>query len=175
MGILQARILEWVAFPPPGHPPAPGTELVPLASPALAGRSFTTEPPGKSYSFGTLTIYARPFGCPSTSVENFSAHRKGYLPQVFLEPIHLPANLPLMLSCYHFFDVVLTLQITAAIWSFVSSPASGSDFLNDQGSLLLFSESLARATMAHSVGLPPDIHPSFPANKTLLCGKLYEL
>ena len=45
MGILQARILEWAAFPPPGDLPAPGTELVPLASPALAGRFFTTEPP----------------------------------------------------------------------------------------------------------------------------------
>ena len=43
MRILQARILEWM--PPPGHLPAPGTELVPLASPALAGRFFTTEPP----------------------------------------------------------------------------------------------------------------------------------
>ena len=45
MGILQARILEWVAFPPPGDLPDPGTELVSLASPALAGRFFTAEPP----------------------------------------------------------------------------------------------------------------------------------
>ena len=143
-------------------------------SPALAGRFFTIEPPGKSYSSGTLAIYPRPFGCPSTSVENFSAHLKGYLPQVFLEPIYLSSNLPLILSYYHFFDIVLILQITAVIWSFVSSPTSGSDFLNDQCSLL-FSESLAHATMAHSIGLPPNILPSFLANKTLLCGKLYEL
>ena len=44
MGILQARILEWVAMPSsrgffdPRFKPT---------SPALAGRLFTTEPPGK--------------------------------------------------------------------------------------------------------------------------------
>ena len=45
-GIVQARILEWVAiFPSPGDLPDPGIEL---QSPELAGRFFTTEPPGKS-------------------------------------------------------------------------------------------------------------------------------
>ena len=34
-GILQARILEWVLFPPPGALPIPGTEPTSLASPAL--------------------------------------------------------------------------------------------------------------------------------------------
>jgi len=37
-GILQARILEWVAMPPPGDLPHPGIKLM---SPALAGRFFT--------------------------------------------------------------------------------------------------------------------------------------
>ena len=46
-GISQARILEWVAFPPPGDLPDPGIKPVSLASPALAGGFFTTEPPGK--------------------------------------------------------------------------------------------------------------------------------
>ena len=32
-------------FPPPGNLPNPGTELMPLASPALAGRFFTAVPP----------------------------------------------------------------------------------------------------------------------------------
>ena len=35
-------------FPPPGHLPNPGIER---ESPALAGRFFTTEPPGKPNSF----------------------------------------------------------------------------------------------------------------------------
>ena len=40
-GILQARILEWAALPPPGDPPDPGMEPASPASPALAGRLFT--------------------------------------------------------------------------------------------------------------------------------------
>ena len=50
-GILQARILQWVAFSPPGDLPDPGIKLVSLASPALAGRFFTTVPPGKPLNF----------------------------------------------------------------------------------------------------------------------------
>ena len=42
-GIFQARILEWVAISSPGDLPDPGIEL---ESPTLAGRFFTTEPPG---------------------------------------------------------------------------------------------------------------------------------
>ena len=34
-------------FPSPGDLPYPGIEPVPLASPAMAGSFFTTEPPGK--------------------------------------------------------------------------------------------------------------------------------
>ena len=43
-GILQARILEWIAmpFPSPGDLPDPGVEPTSLMSPALAGRFFTT-------------------------------------------------------------------------------------------------------------------------------------
>ena len=39
-GILQARILEWVAVPPPGDLPDPGMEPASLMSPALAGGFF---------------------------------------------------------------------------------------------------------------------------------------
>ena len=41
-GIFQARMLEWGAFPPPGNLPK---AVIKLASPALACRFFTTEPP----------------------------------------------------------------------------------------------------------------------------------
>ena len=41
-GILQARILEWVAVPSPGDLPDPGIKPVSLMSPALAGSFFTT-------------------------------------------------------------------------------------------------------------------------------------
>ena len=43
-GILQARILEWLPFPPPGDLLDPGIEP---GSPALEGDALTSEPPGK--------------------------------------------------------------------------------------------------------------------------------
>ena len=42
MGILQARILEWVAIPSSRDLPNPGFKPVSLMSPALAGEFFTT-------------------------------------------------------------------------------------------------------------------------------------
>ena len=49
-GIFQARILEWVAISYSRDLPDPGMEPVSLMSPALAGRFFTIEPPGKHIS-----------------------------------------------------------------------------------------------------------------------------
>ena len=46
-GIFQTRILEWLPFSSPGDLPDPEIKPAFLASPALAGRFFTTEPPGK--------------------------------------------------------------------------------------------------------------------------------
>ena len=45
--VSQARLLEWVAGSPSRGSPSSGVELVSPACPALAGRFFTTEPPGK--------------------------------------------------------------------------------------------------------------------------------
>jgi len=45
--IFQARILEWVAISFSSDLPDPGMEPMSLASPTLAGRFFTTVPPGK--------------------------------------------------------------------------------------------------------------------------------
>ena len=41
-GILQTRILEWVAMPPPEDLPHPEIEPASAVSPALAGGFFTT-------------------------------------------------------------------------------------------------------------------------------------
>jgi len=46
-GILQARILEWVAISFSRDPLDPAIGLIPPASFALAGRFFTTGPPEK--------------------------------------------------------------------------------------------------------------------------------
>ena len=43
-GILQARVLEWVAFPSPGDLPNPGIEPW---SPSLQADSLPAEPQGK--------------------------------------------------------------------------------------------------------------------------------
>ena len=45
-GILQARILEWVAFPSPGDLPDPGIEP---KSPSLQADALPPEPPGKHF------------------------------------------------------------------------------------------------------------------------------
>ena len=45
--IFQARILEWVAMPPPGDLPNPGIEPWSPAPPVLASAFCTTAPPGK--------------------------------------------------------------------------------------------------------------------------------
>ena len=53
-GILQARILEWVAFPSPGDLPNSGIEP---RSPTLQVDSLPAEPPGKPSDDGkTLKV-----------------------------------------------------------------------------------------------------------------------
>ena len=52
-GVSQARVLEWAAISFSRDLLHPGIELKPPASPALVGRFFTTEPPGKS----TLIVF----------------------------------------------------------------------------------------------------------------------
>ena len=42
LGILQARILEWLPRPPPGDLPNPGIEPISLMSPALTDRIVFT-------------------------------------------------------------------------------------------------------------------------------------
>ena len=50
-GTLQARIWSGLLRPPPGALPNPGIEPTCLASPALGGRFFTTEPPGQPFTY----------------------------------------------------------------------------------------------------------------------------
>ena len=49
-GILQARVLEWVACPLPGDLPDPGIEPTTLESPILVGRFFTTSATWEGHS-----------------------------------------------------------------------------------------------------------------------------
>ena len=52
-GILQARILEWVAFPFPGDLSNPGIEP---RSPTLQAESLLSEPPGKPKNTGVHSL-----------------------------------------------------------------------------------------------------------------------
>jgi len=47
MGFFRQKYWNGLPFPPPGDLPDPGIEPVSLTSPALAGRFFSTESPGK--------------------------------------------------------------------------------------------------------------------------------
>ena len=56
-GILQARILEWVAMPSSGGGlPDTGMESTPRMSPALAGRFFTTSATWEAQSSNETTV-----------------------------------------------------------------------------------------------------------------------
>ena len=56
-GILQAKILEWIAVPSPGDLPNLGIEPASLISPALAGSSLSLALPGKPYRQIQIQIY----------------------------------------------------------------------------------------------------------------------
>ena len=47
MGFSRQECWKGLPFPSPGNHPNTGVELTSLMSPAMAGRFFTTEPPGK--------------------------------------------------------------------------------------------------------------------------------
>ena len=61
-GIFQAGILEWVAIFYSRDLSSPGIELTFMASPALAGRSCPTTPPGKPYLLSCV-LYTYSLSC----------------------------------------------------------------------------------------------------------------
>ena len=61
MGFSRQEYWSGLPHPPPGDLPHPGIKPVSLMSPALVGRFFTTEPPGKPHC-----VAARPSSPVST-------------------------------------------------------------------------------------------------------------
>ena len=61
MGVSKQEYWSGLPFPLPGDLPSPGTELASRMSPALTGRFFTTEPPGKPSSLLTCTFTTNSF------------------------------------------------------------------------------------------------------------------
>ena len=62
MGFSRQEYWSWLPFPAPGHLPHPGIEPV---FPALAGRFFTTAPPGPQKSPKANTVTGKDEGQPS--------------------------------------------------------------------------------------------------------------
>ena len=56
VGVSRQECWSGLPFPPPGDLPDPGIEPMSLDSPALAGRFFITEPPGKPFKYGLKNI-----------------------------------------------------------------------------------------------------------------------
>ena len=52
IGFFRQEYWSGSPFPPPGDLPNPGIKSISLVSPALAGRFFTTAPPGKPLRIG---------------------------------------------------------------------------------------------------------------------------
>ena len=89
-GILQVRILEWVAMPsPPGNIPNPGTESMSLIPPALADGFFITRATWETLNilFSSVTqsclILCDPRDC---STPGFSVHHQ--LPELTQTHVH---------------------------------------------------------------------------------------
>ena len=66
MGFSRQEYWRGVPFPTPGDLPDPGVEPKSLSFPALAGRFFTTEPPGKPSKYTYAAAAAKsPQSCPT--------------------------------------------------------------------------------------------------------------
>ena len=80
MGILQARILEWVAMPSSMGSSQPGMEP---RSPALQADSLLSEPPGKPKNTGVVSLSPLQWIFPTQELN-----------QIPLQADSLPAELP---------------------------------------------------------------------------------
>ena len=65
-GILQAKILKWVALPSPGDFPCPGIEP---RSPTLQADSLPAEPPGKPKNTGMGSLSLSPVDLSNPGIE----------------------------------------------------------------------------------------------------------
>ena len=67
MGFSRREYWSGLPFPSPGYLSDPGIKSMSLASHALAGRFFTTEPPGKPHIYQCVGIYQAGKYCTSPS------------------------------------------------------------------------------------------------------------
>jgi len=89
-GILQARILEWVAISYSGDLPNPGIEPMSLVSPALAGRHFSTVLPGPHAGL--------PFS--KLSLNTYYVHSVSFLKEFKYTQIQKNDGPKILIQCY---------------------------------------------------------------------------
>ena len=65
MAFSRQEYWSRLPFPPPGDLPSPGIEPASLASPALPGRFFTTEPPQKPHLLVSVQFSSVAQSCPT--------------------------------------------------------------------------------------------------------------
>ena len=70
-GVLQARILDWIAVPPPGDLPDPGVEPVSLVSPAFAGRFLVTSASWEALYCSSFSTIACPYSSTHCVARDF--------------------------------------------------------------------------------------------------------
>ena len=132
-GILQARILEWVAFPPPGDLPNPGIKP---RSPALQADSLPAEPPGKpqwNIQFSSVTqscaTLCNPMNCstPGLPVHHQLTSIESVMPSSHLILCH-PLLLPPLPPSIRVFSNESTLRIRwPKYWSFSFSTSPSNE------------------------------------------------
>ena len=117
-GILQARILEWVASPFSRGSPKPGIEP---RSPALQADSLPAKPPGKpkNTGMGSLSFLQRIFltqgnktGSPTLQADSLPAEPQG-------KPIQCGKERHNALSC-------ISCQCSFTVWTSLPGPMMGS-------------------------------------------------
>jgi len=75
MGFPRQEYRSGLPFPPPRDLPDPGIEPMSPAAPALAGRFFTAEPPGKPLSPRLCCLKNRSFCCLKIKGKNLNPTR----------------------------------------------------------------------------------------------------
>ena len=104
MGFSRQEYWSVLPLPSPGDLPSPGIKHRSLASPAMAGGLFATEPPGKPYSSVQLLSHVRLFATPWTAAHqaSLSITNSLSLPKLMSIESVMPSNhlilcLPLLL------------------------------------------------------------------------------
>ena len=94
MGFSRQEYWSGLSFPSPGDLSHPGIKPTSPVSPVLAGRFFTTEPPGKPPNIQIITFIYIPSTCPSTLSFSHIRTRTQTLPVmgIYEFPIFLRAH-----------------------------------------------------------------------------------